>query len=179
MQTFDTVVFGGGCFWCTEAVFKGVIGVIDVEPGYAGGQTENPAYETVCSGTTGHAEVCRILFDPAIISYHKLLMIFFAFHDPTTLNRQGADTGTQYRSLILTLNSHQQNIALSAIDSLNRDQVFGAKIVTEVKSLETFYPAEDYHRDYYTKNASAGYCRVVISPKVAKIRKSFTTDFRK
>ncbi len=166
----EIAVFGGGCFWCTEAVFKALKGVVSVMPGYAGGTTANPNYEDVCSGKTGHAEVSRVEYDPIATSYEDLLTIFFATHDPTTLNRQGADVGTQYRSIILYTNEEQKNVAARFIEKLN---VSGPKVVTEVKPLDVFYPAEEGHQDYYARNRSAPYCQIVINPKMEKLRQRF------
>lgn len=164
---------GGGCFWCLEAVFAELDGVRRVEPGYAGGTTPHPTYEQVCTGMTGHAEVVQITFDPAAISYRDLLEVFFAIHDPTTLNRQGADVGTQYRSIILHHDDEQKETAEQVIAALEAAQKWPAPIVTEVVPLEAFYPAEVYHRDYYRRNSSQPYCRLVIAPKLAKARKQF------
>jgi methionine-S-sulfoxide reductase len=164
MSAPEIAVFGGGCFWCTEALFQMVRGVISVMPGYAGGTTPNPTYEQVCSGTTGHAEVIRIEFDPKQVSYEQLLTLFFATHDPTTLNRQGHDVGSQYRSIILTTTAEQLNKA--------RQMVKPPK-VTQVEPLTLFYPAEIYHRNYFTNNATKPYCAAVILPKTIKMRKEF------
>lgn len=167
------VVLGGGCFWCVEAVFKMLKGVSKVEPGYAGGTTENPTYEEVSSGRTGHAEVISIEYDPAQVSYRDLLTVFFGSHDPTTLNRQGADVGTQYRSIILTTNGEQKEEAEAFIKELNDSSKEGEPIVTEVAPLTKFYPAEDYHRDYYANNPNQGYCQLVINPKLEKVKAKF------
>jgi len=167
----QTAVFGSGCFWCTEAAFQNLKGVSSAVPGYAGGPGKAPTYEQVCSGTTGHAEVVQVTFDPEVISYEALLNVFFAVHDPTTLNRQGNDIGSQYRSIILTIDEQQKNEALEFINSHNED--FGGKIVTEVLPLTAFYEAEEYHQDYFKKNPSAGYCQAIISPKIAEMRKKF------
>jgi peptide-methionine (S)-S-oxide reductase len=164
-----TAVFGGGCFWCIEAVFERVKGVVSVTSGYAGGETENPNYRDVCSGTTGHAEVVKIEYDPSIIGYEELLEVFWKAHDPTTLNRQGADAGTQYRSIILYTDREQREIAEKSKKELEQPGIFKNPVVTEIKELEKFYPAEDYHQDYYQNNSSAGYCRVVIAPKLKKL----------
>ena len=164
-----TAVFGGGCFWCIEAVFERAKGVVSVTSGYAGGETENPNYRDVCSGTTGHAEVVKIEYDPSIIGYEELLEVFWKAHDPTTLNRQGADAGTQYRSIILYTDREQREIAEKSKKELEKAGIFKAPVVTEIKELEKFYPAEDYHQDYYQNNSSAGYCRVVIAPKLKKL----------
>lgn len=164
-------VFGGGCFWCTEAVFGELKGVVSVVSGYAGGHTENPTYWQVCSETTGHAEVVRIEFDPTHISYRKLLEVFFETHDPTTLNRQGADKGTHYRSIILYINDEQKEDAANFIRELADS---GTKAVTEVAPLTQFYQAEDEHKQYYWANSGNMYCQIVIRPKVEKVRKEFS-----
>ena len=166
----EIVVFGGGCFWCTEAVFGILKGVISVKSGYAGGSTPNPTYESVSSGKTGHAEVLKIEFDPAQISFHDLLTVFFASHDPTTLNRQGADRGTQYRSIILYTSPEQKTESQQYIDEIKKD---GVSVVTELKSLETFYPAEDYHQNYYANHEDQAYSQVVIKPKLEKVEERF------
>lgn len=166
--------FGGGCFWCTEAVFRELKGVHSVVSGYSGGRTENPTYEEVCSGTTGHAEVIQIEYDPSEVRYEELLEIFFATHDPTTLNRQGNDIGTQYRSVIFYHNDEQKQIAERVIADLTQEEVYDNKIVTEVTKMGAFYPAEGYHQDYYTNNADKNpYCAMVVRPKVEKFRKVF------
>jgi peptide-methionine (S)-S-oxide reductase len=164
-------VFGGGCFWCTEAFFQRLKGVKSVLPGYAGGTTPNPSYDQVCTGRTGHAEVIKIEFDPAEISYEDLLEVFFATHDPTTPDRQGNDRGTQYRSVILAADEGQKRAAEEAITKFAPD--FPAPIVTQVAMLAEFYPAEDYHQNYYNENGAQPYCSFVISPKLAKFRKKF------
>jgi peptide-methionine (S)-S-oxide reductase len=169
----EIAVFGGGCFWCTEAVFERVKGVISIMPGFAGGTVPNPTYAQVCSGRTGHAEVARIEFAPSQIAFTDLLGVFFATHDPTTLNRQGADVGTEYRSIILYASDQQRREAEGYIAKLNDEKVFDAPVVTEVKPLSVFYPAEDYHREYYRNNAYAPYCQFVIRPKLAKFNKQF------
>ena len=166
-------VFGGGCFWCTEAVFEQVTGVIAVMPGYAGGPLANPTYEAVCGGKTGHAEVIRIEFDPAQVSYRDLLTVFFATHDPTTPNRQGHDAGTQYRSIILYANDTQKQHAQAVIEELDRKGIFGQPIVTEVKPLREFYDAEPYHQKYYSNNPGQPYCFIVINPKLEKLKSHF------
>lgn len=165
---------GGGCFWCLEAVFEEMQGVTKVVSGYANGDTENPTYERVCSGKTGYVEVVQVTFDPAIVSYRELLEVFFAIHDPTTLNRQGADVGTQYRSGIYYHSEEQKATAEHVIDELTEANVFGNPIVTEVTPLVKFYAAEDYHQGYYRNHPGQGYCQVVISPKLAKFRQKFT-----
>jgi len=168
-----TATFGGGCFWCLEAVFERLEGVEEVVSGYAGGSTEDPTYREVSSGRTGHAEVVRVRFDPGVISYRDLLGIFFAMHDPTTLNRQGADEGTQYRSIILYESEDQKKAARALMDELARDEVFPRPVVTQLEPARRFYAAESYHQDYYEKNPSQGYCRVVIAPKVNKLREKY------
>lgn len=160
---------GGGCFWCTEAAYELLDGVLDVESGYAGGSVDNPDYKRVCDGTTGHAEVVKITYDPARVSYREILEWFFIIHDPTTLNRQGADVGTQYRSIILYRTEDEKETALSLIGELNRGDVFNSVIVTEVVPFEKFWTAEEYHQDYFRKNPGAGYCRAVIAPKIKKL----------
>jgi peptide-methionine (S)-S-oxide reductase len=169
----QTLVLGGGCFWCTEAVFKEVRGVLDVESGYCNGQAERPDYDAVCSGTTGCAEVVRIEYDPARVSTRQLLEIFFATHDPTQRNRQGNDVGTQYRSGIYTTTAEQQQVARELIRDIGQDQLFGAPVVTEVEPLAHYFAAEDYHQDFFERNPSQGYCVAVAAPKVAKFRQTF------
>ncbi|HVN88749.1 MAG TPA: peptide-methionine (S)-S-oxide reductase MsrA [Candidatus Binataceae bacterium] len=169
----EIAVFGGGCFWCTEAVFEQVQGVVSVKSGFAGGTVPNPTYPQVCTGRTGHAEVARIEFEPSQISYRDLLEIFFATHDPTTLNRQGNDVGTEYRSIILYTSEEQRRAAEGCIAELTETRAFPDPIVTEVKPLEAFYPAEDYHHQYFRNNTFAPYCQFVIAPKLAKFRKYF------
>ena len=163
----DTAVFGGGCFWCVEAVFEQVEGVLSVESGYAGGHVADPTYEAVCGGSTGHAEVVRIVFDPGIVSFAALLDLFWQAHDPTTLNRQGADVGTQYRSVILTNSDAQLRAAEDAREAAQRQ--FDDPIVTEIAPLDAFYPAEAYHQDYFRRNRNAPYCQIVIKPKLKKL----------
>lgn len=161
--------FGGGCFWCTEAAFEIKEGVLDVVSGYAGGDLENPDYRQVCGGDTGHAEVVKIVYDPDQVSYRSLLEWFFRIHDPTTPNRQGADMGTQYRSIILYQTGEEKVEALRLIDELNRKGLYDSVIVTEVLPLERFWSAEDYHQDYFRRNPGAGYCQAVIAPKMRKL----------
>ena len=174
MKQIETAVFGSGCFWCTEAIFTELRGVLSVTPGYAGGETPNPTYEDVSGGTTGHAEVIRIEFDPSIIPYHDLLDIFMHMHDPTTPNQQGNDVGTQYRSIILYISETQQSEAQLFIQELQSAEEFlHRKIVTELKPLVNFTEAENYHKDYYAKNESQPYCQIVISPKLAKLRAKY------
>ena len=169
----EQATLGGGCFWCLEAVFEQVRGVSKVVSGYAGGQTANPTYKQVCTGATGHAEVVQVTFDPAEISYADLLDIFFAIHDPTMLNRQGADVGTQYRSVIYWHGPEQKTIAEQKIAEWNAADHWSRPIVTELAPLATFYPAEDYHQGYFRANPGQGYCQMVVAPKVAKFRKGF------
>jgi peptide-methionine (S)-S-oxide reductase len=174
----ETAILGGGCFWCIEAVYDEVAGVSRAESGYAGGDDPDPDYKKVCSGETGHAEVVKVVFDPSVISYEEILVIFFGVHDPTTLNRQGADVGTQYRSIILYGDEAQREAAERVIADLERDQVFDKPIVTEVKALGPYFRAEDYHQDYFARNTSQGYCQVVIAPKLAKFRKQYADQLK-
>jgi len=174
----EVAVFGSGCFWCSEAVFSELQGVLTVEPGYAGGSTVNPTYEDVCTDTTGHAEVARVTFDPEVISYRELLEVLFTTHDPTTLNRQGADEGTQYRSAIFYSSEDQKSQAESIIQELTKDRVFRNPIVTQVVPLEAFYPAEEYHRNYFSRNPRQPYCQAVIAPKLAKFRAHWKTKLK-
>jgi peptide-methionine (S)-S-oxide reductase len=169
----ETAVFGGGCFWCTEAVFKMLKGVTSVEPGYAGGSMGDPTYEEVSSGDTGHAEVVKINFDPAVVPFETLLTIFFATHDSTTLNRQGADVGTQYRSAIFYTTAGQKEKAEKFIADLERESTMGGHITTEVTPFTKFYPAEEYHRDYFARNPEQSYCQIVINPKLKKVQEKF------
>jgi peptide-methionine (S)-S-oxide reductase len=169
----EQATLAGGCFWCLEAVYLNVRGVEKVESGYAGGEVANPTYEAVCTGRTGHAEVVQVTYDPQAISFRELLEIFFTIHDPTTLNRQGADSGTQYRSAIFYHSPAQKAEAEQMIATLERENVYDSAIVTQVVPLEKFYPAEEYHRDYYRRNPNQGYCRAVIAPKVSKLRKQW------
>jgi peptide-methionine (S)-S-oxide reductase len=170
--------FGNGCFWCTEAIFQQLKGVENVVPGYAGGSTKNPTYEEVCSGVTGHAEVIQISYDPKVISYRELLDVFFYTHDPTTLDQQGNDVGTQYRSAIYYHDESQKNDALKIIEQLEIEKVYKDKIVTEVTALDKFYLAENYHNDYYNNNKNQGYCRVVINPKLDKFVKKYKSKIK-
>ena len=174
-QNYNSAILGGGCFWCTEAVYNRVKGVISVMPGYAGGKVENPSYHEVCEGTTGHAEVIRIEFDPKIITYKKLLEIFFDIHDPTTLNRQGNDVGTQYRSIIFYSDDEQKKETVDYIRNLKDKKVFVREIITETQPLIKFYPAEDYHKDYYDKNEYAPYCDLIISPKIKHFEEKYAS----
>lgn len=174
MNELQTITLAGGCFWCTEAVYVKVRGVTDVESGYSNGHTKNPSYEQVCRGDTGHAEVVRLTYDPAEINVREILEIFFVVHDATTLNRQGNDTGTQYRSGIYYSTPEQQQVANDLIREMTQDKVLGAPIVTEVLPLSNYWPAEEYHQDFYEKNPNQGYCVAVAGPKVAKFRKTFS-----
>jgi peptide-methionine (S)-S-oxide reductase len=172
-MSMQTAIVGGGCFWCTEAVLELLPGVSDVESGYAGGKVPNPTYEAVCTGTTGHAEVVKVSFDSEKITYADILLAFMLSHDPTTLNRQGADRGTQYRSVIFYEGDEQKKFADAIVAELTERQLFPGPIVTEISPAPTYYPAEKYHQDYYANNPGQGYCNAVINPKVAKFRKMF------
>jgi peptide-methionine (S)-S-oxide reductase len=172
-DTPSLATFGGGCFWCTEAIYQEVAGVQSVKSGYAGGQTENPSYKDVCTGRTGHAEVIQIAFDPEQVSYRDLLTIFFFNHDPTTLNRQGADVGTQYRSVIFTHDDGQKETAEALKAELDTSGEFADPIVTQIEAFTAFYPADDYHQNYYRLNGSQPYCHAVIRPKLEKFREKF------
>jgi peptide-methionine (S)-S-oxide reductase len=174
----ELATLGGGCFWCLEAVFERVQGVESVVSGYAGGDTPNPSYEQVSTGRTGHAEVVQIRFDPEVIGYEELLELFFAMHDPTTEDRQGADVGPQYRSVILAHDERQRQVARSLIDRLEREEVFPDPIVTELESLDEFHRAEAYHQDFYEENPGQGYCRVVIAPKVNELRRKYAESLK-
>lgn len=175
----ETATLGGGCFWCLEAVYELMRGVEKVESGYTGGHVPNPSYEEVCSGTTGHAEVVQVTFDPDVVTFRELLEVFFTIHDPTTLNRQGADVGTQYRSAIFYASPEQKETAEAVIRELEAEEVWDAPIVTEVVPLEAFYPAEPYHREFYRRNPMQPYCVAVVAPKVAKFRRKFTEKLRR
>ena len=175
----DTIVLGGGCYWCVEAVYERLDGVAEVVSGYSGGKTANPSYEQVCTGKTGHAEVIMIAFDTTKTSLAEIFKVFFTVHDPTTLNRQGADVGTQYRSVIFYRDQKQKALAEELIEELNAQKVYRSKIVTEVSPLGAFYIAEDYHQDYYERNGEQGYCRMVIQPKVEKFEKVFSDRIKK
>jgi peptide-methionine (S)-S-oxide reductase len=173
-----TAVFGGGCFWCTEAVFAMLNGVSKVEPGYAGGSTGSASYEQVSSGTTGHAEVIRVTYDPSVISYEDLLTVFFGSHDPTTPNRQGNDVGEQYRSVIFYGTDEEKATAERIIQEVNESLHDGTRVVTQVVALKRFFPAEEYHKNYYANNSSAPYCQLIIEPKIEKVRKRFAELLR-
>lgn len=172
-KKFKLATLAGGCFWCVEAVFSIIKGIQKVEPGYTGGSVPNPSYEQVSTGTTGHAEAAQITFDPTIISFKEILEIFFATHDPTTLNRQGGDIGTQYRSAIFYHDEEQKTIAQKVIDSLNKEGIWDKPIVTVLEPLKVFYYAETYHKDYYKKHPKQEYCQVVIEPKLSKLRERY------
>lgn len=169
----EVAILGGGCFWCLEAVFDELRGVENVESGYMGGHVQDPSYRDVCTGTTGHAEVVRLTFDPSEVTYRELLEVFFTIHDPTTLNRQGGDVGPQYRSVIFYDSPAQRDVAAEVIEELEEAEVWDAPIVTELATAETFYPAEEYHREYYRRNPEQPYCQVVVEPKVAQFRARF------
>ena len=169
----ELATLAGGCFWCLEAVFEQLRGVSKVQSGYAGGHVPNPSYQAVCTGTTGHAEVVQVAFDPAVISYRDLLGVFFTLHDPTTLNAQGGDVGTQYRSAIFYHDDEQRRTAEEVVRELEAEHVFDDPIVTEIMPLTAFYQAEEYHREYYRRNPNQPYCRAVIAPKVAKLRSKY------
>lgn len=177
-HTLEKATVGGGCFWCLEPVFGELEGVKKVVSGYAGGHVENPSYREVCSGRTGHAEVVQITFDPGVISFRDLLDVFFVMHDPTTLNQQGPDKGTQYRSAIFYESEAQKDAANTAIADVEAGDLWDDSVVTEVEPLEAFYAADEYHQNYYEKNPSAGYCQVMIRPKVAKARKRFAEKLK-
>ena len=174
LPRIETLTLGGGCFWCTEAVFERVRGITQVQSGYCNGAVLQPTYEQVCTGRTGHNEVVRLSFDPAIISVQQILEIFFAIHDPTTLNRQGNDVGTQYRSGIYFHTPEQQQVAQAMLEQLAQERVFDAPLTTELLPEQNFWPAEDYHAQYYARNPSQGYCAAIIGPKLAKFRQTFT-----
>jgi peptide-methionine (S)-S-oxide reductase len=178
-SNLQVATLAGGCFWCLEAVFDELKGVESVESGYSGGHAPNPTYAQVCDGDTGHAEVVRVTFDPAVMSFADLLKVFFSIHDPTTLNRQGNDVGTQYRSAIFYHNDEQKKIAEEVVREISAAKIWDDPIVTEVTPFEKFYIAEDYHQEYFKKNPFQGYCRVVIAPKVTKFRKQFVDRLKK
>jgi peptide-methionine (S)-S-oxide reductase len=179
MNKQEVATLAGGCFWCLEAVYDQMKGVESVESGYLGGKTPDPTYEQVCSGMTGHAEAVRITFDPAVVSYRELLEVFFAIHDPTTLNRQGNDVGTQYRSAIFFHSPNQKTTADATIAELTKDRTFDRPIVTQVVPADTFYEAEAYHQEYFARNPSQPYCTYVVNPKVVKFRKQFAEKMKK
>ena len=179
MGNMDTATFGGGCFWCTEAVFQQVNGVLSVTSGYSGGSIKNPSYREVCSGRTGHAEVIRIVYNPDQVSFKELLDVFFKTHDPTTPDRQGNDVGSQYRSVVFYHNEQQRETALQYISELNLKGVFIQPLVTEISPIRNFYPAGEYHQDYYERNKSQPYCVYVINPKLKKFQDEFSDKFKK
>ena len=178
MNNLETATLAAGCFWCVEAVFDDLKGVEDVVSGYSGGQTENPTYRQVCNGGTGHAEVAQIRFDPSVISFKDVLRVFFSVHDPTTMNRQGADIGTQYRSAIFYHNEEQKRDAKEVIKEITDEGVYDDPIVTEVVPFEKFWPAEDYHQEYFANNPNVPYCAAVVSPKVKKFRQKFADKLK-
>jgi len=177
-NSIEIATLGSGCFWCTEAVFEGLKGVISAESGYSGGDVKNPSYREVCNGTTGHAEVVQVRFNPSEISYSRILEVFFNTHDPTTLNKQGADVGTQYRSVIFYYSQTQKMIAEEMIQELNLKRAFAKPIITEVAPLTAFYKAEDYHQDYFANNPDAAYCSYVIRPKIEKFKKNYSDQLK-
>lgn len=174
----EFAVFGGGCFWCTEAIFGSLKGVVSVTSGYAGGAKDNPTYVEVCSGATGHAEVNKIEYDPTIITYGDLLEVFFALHDPTTVNQQGGDIGEQYRSVVFYAGNEQRHQAEAYLKKLTVENTYSRPIVTELALLTNFFPAEEYHQDYYAKNANQPYCRLVITPKLVKLQEKFGSKLK-
>ncbi|MHA1952910.1 MAG: peptide-methionine (S)-S-oxide reductase MsrA [Candidatus Heimdallarchaeaceae archaeon] len=174
-KNMEKITLGGGCFWCLEAVFADLKGVEKIESGYSGGQQDNPTYEQICTGSTGHAEVVQITFDPDLISFKDILDVFFDIHDPTTLNRQGNDIGTQYRSIIFYHNEEQRDIANALIRELEYSKIWGKPIVTEISPFVKFFKAEKYHQNYFKLNASQSYCKVIIEPKVAKFKEKYST----
>jgi len=178
MENKEIAILGAGCFWCVEAVFSELKGVESVTPGYTGGNTDNPTYKDICTGTTNHAEVAKIIFDSSVISFDELLEVFWKTHDPTTLNRQGADQGTQYRSVIFYTSENQKEKATRYKNKLNELKTWDNPVVTEITELGKFYPAENYHNDYYKNNPDQGYCRMVIQPKVEKFRKAFEAKLK-
>mgnify|MGYP003541991496 FL=1 len=177
-EGMEIATFAGGCFWCTEAVFLDIKGVEKVVSGYIGGSTKNPTYKEICTGTTGHAEAIQITFNPAEVAYEDLLEIFFATHDPTTLNRQGADVGTQYRSEVFYHSLEQKEKAENYISLIENEKLYDKKVVTKVSSATVFYPAEEYHQNYYNQNSSQGYCQMVIAPKLEKLRKYYKSKLK-
>ncbi len=179
MSNYEVATLGGGCFWCTEAVFNNIKGVVSVESGYSGGAVANPSYEQVCTGRTGHAETIQVTFDPAVISFEDILRIFFTVHDPTTLNRQGNDVGTQYRSVIFYHDDGQKKAAEDIMKEIGEQGLWDNQLVTELSPFTAFYKAEDYHQEYFANNPNQGYCRIVIAPKVAKFRKHFSDRLKK
>lgn len=177
-EKFRKIVLDGGCFWCLDPIYKNLTGVEDVVVGYAGGAVPSPTYEQVCTGRTGHAEVVEVTYDPEMISLNGLLNVFFQVHDPTTLNRQGADVGTQYRSIILVKDEAEKEQVEEIVEKIDQSDLWRSKIVTQIEILSEFYPAEDYHQDYYEKNPWAGYCQVVINPKLKKFKQKFASQLK-
>jgi methionine-S-sulfoxide reductase len=177
-EKFRKIVLGGGCFWCLDPIYKNLTGVEDVVVGYAGGGVPSPTYEQVCTGRTGHAEVVEVTYDPEMISLNGLLNVFFQVHDPTTLNRQGADVGTQYCSIILVKDEAEKEQVEEIVEKIDQSDLWRSKIVTQIEILSEFYPAEDYHQDYYEKNPWAGYCQVVINPKLKKFKQKFASQLK-
>ena len=177
-KQLETAYLGGGCFWCLEAVFDELIGVVSVESGYSGGKVVAPSYQEVCTGDTGHAEVVRLTFDPQVVSYSDILKIFFTIHDPTTPNRQGADVGTQYRSVIIYRDQAQKQVAEQVIKEIEAEKIWDKPLVTQLVPFEAFYIAEDYHQEYFKKNPYQGYCQMVVAPKVAKFRQKFAARLK-
>jgi peptide-methionine (S)-S-oxide reductase len=177
-KQLETAILGGGCFWCLEAVYDELMGVVSVESGYSGGTVVGPSYQEVCTGATGHAEVVRVNFDPEIVSYREILQIFFTIHDPTSLNRQGADVGTQYRSVILYRDEAQKQTAVEVIREIEAEKIWDKPLVTKLVPFEAFYIAEDYHQEYFKKNPYQGYCQMVVAPKVAKFRQKFAVRLK-
>lgn len=173
LPDLETATLGGGCFWCLEAVYSELKGVLRIEAGYSGGHVKNPSYEDVCSDETGHAEVVQLTFDPTIITFREILQVFFSVHDPTTLNRQGADVGTQYRSAIFYHDENQKRVAQEVMDEIEKSKIWGRPVVTELVPFVQFYKAEEYHQNYFQNNPNQPYCQVVVAPKVAKFRKQY------
>ncbi len=178
VDKMETVTLGGGCFWCVEAVYRELKGVVSVEPGYSGGNVANPSYREVCTGETGHAEVVQVVFDPKVISLREILEVFFSVHDPTTLNRQGPDVGSQYRSVIFYRNEAQKRVALEVMKEVVAEKLYPNPVVTQLVPFTAFYKAEDYHRDYYALHGSEPYCQLVIAPKLAKFRQKFAAELK-
>lgn len=177
-ENYEIATLAGGCFWCLEAVYDDLKGVVDVVSGYSGGSVPEPSYQEVCTGSTGHAEVVQIKFDPQVVSFRELLEVFFTIHDPTSLNRQGADVGTQYRSAIFCHTTQQKETARQVIAELQREGLWSKPVVTEVTDFKAFYPAEEYHQEYFRRNPYQGYCQAVVAPKVAKFRKKFMEQLK-
>jgi peptide-methionine (S)-S-oxide reductase len=178
-NTSEVATLAGGCFWCIEVIYDELIGVTDVVSGYMGGKTQNPTYRDVCSGSTGHAEVIQVTFDPSVVSYREILEVFFTIHDPTTPNRQGNDVGTQYRSAVFYHSDTQRQTATQAIADFNHEKIWDRPVVTEVTAAQTFFPAEHYHQQYYVNNPEQGYCQIIIAPKVAKFRQKFLSRLKR